>query len=74
MSYYKEVYFYQRCDFWWINHVETKDSQEDDKTSSTLQQLEFENIKSDLVSVEDMDSESPSIEDNEKVLTQEPLQ
>ncbi|KAH9723177.1 Integrase catalytic domain-containing protein [Citrus sinensis] len=48
--------------------------QEDDKTSSTLQHVEFEKVKADLVGVDETNSDSPSTEDDEEVLTQEPSQ
>ena len=48
--------------------------QEDDKTNSTLQQVEFEKVKSDLAGVNEMNSDSSSTEDDEEVLTQEPSQ
>ncbi|KAH9687282.1 hypothetical protein KPL70_014707 [Citrus sinensis] len=50
------------------------DSQEDDKTNSTLQQVEFEKVKAGLAGVDEMDNDSPSIENDEEVLTQEPSQ
>ena len=42
---------------------------EDDKTSSTLQQVEFQKVKNDPASVHVTDIDSPSIEDEEDVLT-----
>ena len=54
--------------------LKQKDSQEDDKTNSTLQQVEFEKVKSDPAGVDETNSDSPSIEDDEEILTQEPSQ
>ena len=54
--------------------LKQKDSQEDDKTSSILQQVEFKKVKADLAGVDEMDTDSPSIDDEEEVLTQEPSQ
>ncbi|KAK9177553.1 hypothetical protein WN944_029576 [Citrus x changshan-huyou] len=51
--------------------LKQKDSQEDDKTSSILQQVEFKKVKADLAGVDEMDTDSPSIDDEEEVLTQE---
>ena len=53
--------------------LKQKDSQEDDKTSSTLQHVEFEKVKADSIGVDEIDNNSPSTEDDEEVLTQEPL-
>ncbi|KAH9657675.1 hypothetical protein KPL70_023178 [Citrus sinensis] len=50
------------------------DSQEDDKTSSVLQQVEFKKVKTDLAGVDETDTDSPSTDDEEEVLTQEPSQ
>ncbi|KAH9698402.1 Integrase catalytic domain-containing protein [Citrus sinensis] len=52
--------------------LKQKDSQEDDKTSSTLQQVEFEKVKYDPAGVDETNNDSPSTEDDEEVLTQEP--
>ncbi|KAH9784304.1 hypothetical protein KPL71_009603 [Citrus sinensis] len=54
--------------------LKQKDSQENDKTSSTFQQVEFEKVKTDPAGVDVTDSDFPSIEDDEEVLTQEPLE
>ncbi|KAH9687230.1 hypothetical protein KPL70_014688 [Citrus sinensis] len=54
--------------------LKQKDSQEDDKTNSTLQQVEFEKVKADPAGVNEMDNDSSSIENDEEVLTQEPSQ
>ena len=52
--------------------MKTKDSQENDKTSKTLQQLEFEKVKHNSTGVEETDSDSPLTKDEEEVLTQKP--
>ena len=52
--------------------LKQKNSQEDDKTSSTLQQVEFEKVKANPAGVDEMDSDPPSTENDEEVLTQEP--
>ena len=52
--------------------LKQKDSQEDDKTSSTLQHIEFEKVKAGPAGVDEMNSDSPSTNDDEEVLTQEP--
>ena len=54
--------------------LKQKDFQEDDKTSNTLQQVEFEKVKADPAGVDEMDSDSPSTENDEEVLTQKPSQ
>ncbi|KAL9411829.1 hypothetical protein AB3S75_045433 [Citrus x aurantiifolia] len=54
--------------------LKQKDSQEDDKASCTLQHVEFEKVKVDPVGVDEMDSDSLSIEDDQEALTQEPSQ
>ena len=52
--------------------LKRKDSQKDDKTNGTSQQVKFEKVKDDISGVEEMDSNSLSTEDEEEVLTQEP--
>ncbi|KAH9771353.1 Integrase catalytic domain-containing protein [Citrus sinensis] len=54
--------------------LKQKDSQEDDKTSSILQQVEFEKVKADPAGVDEMDNDSPSTENDKEVLTHEPSQ
>ena len=54
--------------------LKQKNSQKDDKTNSTLQYVEFEKVKVDPTSVDEMDNDSPSTDDDEEVLTQEPLE
>ena len=44
--------------------LKQKDSQEDDKTSSILQQVEFKKVKADPAGVDEMDSDSPSTEND----------
>ena len=43
--------------------LKQKYSQENYKTSITLQQMKFEKVKDDISSVNDTDSDSPSTED-----------
>ncbi|KAH9666232.1 hypothetical protein KPL70_020569 [Citrus sinensis] len=70
----KNIIFSKDVTFTESAMLKQKDSQEDDKTSSTLQQVEFEKIKSDPADVDETNSDSPSTEDDEEVLTQEPSQ
>ena len=70
----KKIIFSRNVTFDESVMLKQKDSQEDDKTSSTLQQVEFEKVKADPAGVDEMDSGSPSTENDEEVLTQEPSQ
>ncbi|KAH9742736.1 hypothetical protein KPL70_003051 [Citrus sinensis] len=70
----KKIIFSRDVTFDESTMLKQKDSQEDDKTSSTLQQVEFEKVKVDPAGVDEMDSDSPSIENDKEVLTQEPSQ
>ncbi|KAH9698403.1 hypothetical protein KPL71_024000 [Citrus sinensis] len=54
--------------------LKQNDSQENEKTSRTLQQMEFEKVKSDPAGVDETNNDSPSTDDDEEVLTQEPSQ
>lgn len=69
MSSYKEDYFQQICDFWWIGHAETKYSQKDDKTSGTFQHVEFEKVKNDSIGIGETNNNSPLTKDDKEVLT-----
>ncbi|KAH9800324.1 hypothetical protein KPL71_000620 [Citrus sinensis] len=70
----KNIIFSRDVTFDESTMLKQKDSQEDDKTSSTLQHVEFEKVKADPAGVDEMDSDSPSTENDEEVLTQEPSQ
>ncbi|KAH9699236.1 Integrase catalytic domain-containing protein [Citrus sinensis] len=70
----KKIIFGRDVTFDESTMLKQKDSQEDDKTSSNLQQVEFEKVKADPAGVDEMDSDSPSTDDDEEVLTQEPSQ
>ncbi|KAH9684938.1 Integrase catalytic domain-containing protein [Citrus sinensis] len=63
----KKIIFNRDVTFDESTMLKQKESQEDDKTSSILQQVEFEKVKVDPASVDE-------IEDDEEVLTQEPSQ
>ena len=52
--------------------LKQKDSQENEKTSRTLQYVEFEKAKADPTGADEMDNDSLSTDDEEEVLTQEP--
>ena len=54
--------------------LKQNDSQENEKTSRTLQQMEFEKVKSDPAGVDETNNDSPLTDDDEEVLTQEPSQ
>ena len=70
----KKIIFSRDASFDESAMLKQKDSQQDDKTSSTLQQAEFEKVKADPVGVDETNNDSPSTEDDEEVLTQEPSQ
>ncbi|KAH9790140.1 Integrase catalytic domain-containing protein [Citrus sinensis] len=53
--------------------LKQKDFQEDDKTSNTLQQVEFEKVKADPAGVDEMDNDSPPTEDDEEMMMFLPL-
>ena len=72
MSYHRKIIFSRDVTFDKLTMLKQKDSQENDKTIRTLQQVEFEKVKNNPVSVDETDSDSPSTEDREEVLTQEP--
>lgn len=63
VSSYEKDYFQHGCNFWWICYAKQKNSQEEDKTSSTSQQVEFEEFKVDPASVDDL----LSTEDEEEI-------
>ncbi|KAH9698452.1 Integrase catalytic domain-containing protein [Citrus sinensis] len=54
--------------------LKQNDSQDNEKTSRTLQQMEFEKVKSDPTGVDETNNDSPLTDDDEEVLTHEPSQ
>ena len=70
----KKIIFSRDVNFNESAMLKQKDSQEDDKTSSTLQQVEFEKVKADAAGVNEINSDSLLIKNDEEVLTQKPSQ
>ena len=70
----KKIIFSRNVNFDELARLKQKDSQENEKTSRTLQHVEFEKVKAYPIGVDVMDSDSPSTDDEEEVLTQEPSQ